>query len=85
MKHDVFRRVLLVAIAVLLSLNLLVWIRSTTAAAAQPHISYKMLAIPTNADGIRTFESETNQNGYRLEALQIGGQEHNLAVVVLKK
>ena len=75
-------KLLLLSIAVLLSLNLLVWNRPTTAA-AQSSDKYKMLVLPVNGDGIKAFEEETNQNGWRLESLQVGGQ--NMAVAILKK
>jgi len=39
--------------------------------------------LPVNGDGIKTFEEETNQNGWKLESLRVGGQ--NMAVAILKK
>ena len=84
MKTDTVTKLLLLSITVLLSLNLLVWNRPTTAA-AQSIDRYKMLVLPVNADGIKTFEEETNQNGWKMEAFQIAGQEHNMAVAILKK
>ncbi len=82
MKNDIVTKLLLLTIAVLLSLNLLMWNRPTNVAAQAPE-HYKMLVLPVNGDGIRTFEEETNQNGWKMESFLVGGQ--NMAVAILKK
>ncbi len=82
MKKDIVTKLLLLTVAVLLSLNLLIWKRPTTAAAQAPE-KYKMLVLSVNGDGTKTFEEEINQNGWKLESFQVGGQ--NMAVAILKK
>jgi hypothetical protein len=82
MKSDFVTKLLLLTIAVLLSLNLLTWNRPTTASAQAPE-HYKMLVLPVNAGGIRVFEEETNQNNWKMESLQVGGQ--SMVVAILKK
>ena len=84
MKTDTVMKLLLLSITVLLSLNLLVWNRPATAA-AQSTDRYKMLVLPVNADGIKTFEEESNQNGWKMESFQIAEQKHNMAVAILNK
>ena len=82
MKKDIVTKLLLLTVAVLLSLNLLIWKRPMTAAAQAPE-KYKMLVLSVNGDGTKTFEEEINQNGWKLESFQVGGQ--NMAVAILKK
>ena len=82
MKNDSVTKLLLLTVAGLLSLNLLMWNRPTNVAAQSPE-HYKMLVLPVNGDGVRVLEEETNQNGWKVESLQVGGQ--NMAIAILKK
>src|SRR5260370_7815451 len=79
MKTDTVTKLLLLSITVLLALNLLVWNRPATAA-AQSIDRYKMLVLPVNADGIKTFEQESNQNQSTVQPSRIPAPTPNLAL-----
>src|SRR5262249_31681745 len=80
-KKDCLSKLLLLTIAVLLALNLLAWFRPTPVV-AEMSAKYKMLVMPTNADGVKAFEEATNRDGFAVESFHIAGQERNTAVAI---